>query len=252
MSDTIDESRGEGSGVAADARVNGRRYRFDLTSGEILAGPRALVGRYICSEQVADLVSMRESQSHLFIADDPSQLRLVEAEYRLARNKRSKNIVVPHTGQHVTYGTHGVCRVIDVTTQDVTLELLESKPWWSTKEEPRRTTVNVPRARFESEAALAQAPARTEDPYAGLEEGDQPKEVRTEGTVEIDDEAIREALLEPMERMLKEQIDPVLRERMDAIIESKMDALVDRVVERLATTLNDDGKESPGDASVNE
>lgn len=228
MDDAVDAS---GRSVRASdprVRVNGRRVTFDLTSGEVLAGPPAIRGHFVCLEQMADVIGAGNYSGRLYLVAREDDARLAEAEYMLAKSKEramERNQPPTTAGITVRYGDHGTFLVKGQgdTIDTVLLEAADGK------------VLQVPMNRYLTEtvqvAALEPAPARVREaasPY---------KDMEADGTVHLDDG----------------DIDRAVQERVNLLFESDgfMDALVDRISQKLATTFASAGQDSLGDAIAN-
>lgn len=223
MADGNDEGGGAVGAGQQRVRVNGRRVDLDLTTGEILSGPKAIVGKFICGEQVADVVEAGDYGGRLCTADRPEDLRLAEAEYRFLRPKE-RDVTTPlERNIHVTYGNHGTFKVVDWAgggAQTVVLEAADGK------------RLTIPMQRYLHETEVTTAPPTV----ATTQQGAQPdpyRKIEGEGNIEVDDA----------------EIIGLIESHMDKLLES--DAFVARIVEavgeRLATTLEQAGQNPVGD-----
>lgn len=225
MDDALDEGGGPVSAGAAAVRVNGRRIAFDLTSGQIVKGPPAILGKFVCHEQMADVIEAGNYVGRLCTADKADDLRLAEAEYRFLRPKEREMQAPLKRGISVSYAGHGTFRVVDWVggnVQSVVLEAADGKK------------ITVPLQRYLNEAeVVASMPATTERPHV-RGRTDPYQKVTTEGSVQLDEA----------------DIDRVLQDRLSIILESDefADAVRQRVAEVVATTFAGAGQEPHGDA----
>lgn len=228
--DTSNAGSSEGSrGISSvSTKVNGRKYRFDLNTGQVLGGPRAVLGKFVSGEQLADLIAVDDSRAHLYLAESEAEVRLAEAEYRLARAKEHQ-MLTPEVGQVVEYGD-AQYRVLEVHADHVLAETIgPGSERWVHEGRSVPAKFSLPRPRFDKLAEpFEPIMAEAENPYS------QYQTAPGEGRFEINDD----------------DLNKLVQERVDQILETKMDEVVERVATRLASTLDAEGAESEGDASV--
>ncbi len=229
MAERSDESGSNGGQGGQRLRVNGRRINFDLTTCQIMEGPPAILGRFVCYEQMADVLNAGDFYGRLFLADDPKDIRLVEAEYAYMKSKEDQMATPVAAGLHVSYGTHGVHRVVGIepgsSGKIVILEAADGK------------NICVPLPRYQTETEIVAAPARSAHAPAYAKDKSSGGVIETDGSIHLDDA----------------DLDAALLKRMDALFENDdfVNALADKVVSRLGTTQLIGGQDPSGTAIAN-
>lgn len=228
MDDALDEGGSLVASGTAAVRVNGRRVSFDLTSGEIIKGPPAILGKYVCHEQMADVIEAGSYVGRLCTADRPEDLRLAEAEYRFLRPKERKMRAPLEKGISVRYGDRGTFRVIDWaggSAQSVVLEAADGKK------------IAVPMQRYLNEAEVVAAIPAREPATPASEQRDPYMQPAGEGLVHLDEADI--------DRALQDRLKVILES--DEFVKAVTDRVADVISERLATTFANEGQQPPGD-----
>lgn len=174
MADALDAAGMAGPPTAA-ALVNKREVTFNIANGQIVDGPPALVGKWVCLEQMADILSHAGPViEHLFAVDTQAETRLAEVDYRVARAKENRGEFV--VGSHVQYGKHGVFRVKNFLRDEDKYVLVANG-----------REITVGRERLENEAKVIEQGADPVPAAAPDMSRYQPEQVSGEGSIEIDD-----------------------------------------------------------------
>lgn len=198
------------------ATVCGRRIAFEIASGRIVKGPKALVGKWICFEQMADILAGRDVLEHLYTAEDETELHLARIDYLLSQRQESEGRF--SIGSHIKYGHHGVFRVVRREGSEV---ILQSKD----------RELSVPYDRLASEAKVL--------PYdAGRELTSTPKTSR-----QLEQEYLPETEAAGSIHIDDAEIDAIISRRLEVLIEQRIDQIVERVADRVANHLDEHGKD---------
>lgn len=231
-----DASRHEGSDAGSSgehivrrAKVNGRIFEFNL-DGMITKGPSSIIGSYVCSEQLADIITESECRTHLFLANSPTGIRLARDEYRLAKLKEAHmqhgkfqlNQPVYYYGQHWT--------ITATPAPDA------SDPSYALTDKHGKT-LKVPAQRMMQEAKGVNSVPLSEqpNPYAFATQPQQSESQEVfEGSLVLDDKMIAD----------------VVQKKVDEMLESRMDEFLDKCAERIGRTIAVLGNEPTVEASL--
>jgi hypothetical protein len=216
--DALHEGGSDGGRDRLRARVNGRRYEFDRYTGEVLKGPGGVVGKYVAANQLERIAKSSGYYGHLFLADREDTRRLKEAEFALMEHRASQGRITLVKDMSINFNGHAA-RVVDLTEASVTLEMGNVERKFS-----RERVENEATADYTAPPKVSFAP---EDMWENEPElhtlGDEPKQQKYEGSVEIDMDDLAEKVAEKMQ---------------DGDF---MEALADRIAQRLGNTLSNDG-----------
>lgn len=227
-----DESRspsGASGSIIRRARINGRSFEFTI-DGMIVKGPSSVIGKYVCGEQLADILNESSCKAHLYLADSIDQVRLARDEYRLAQLKESAvshhsfkiNQVVEYHGDHwtITSRPNEAGHLGSFRLQGIDGKVL-----------------SVAAGRFYSEAKIVESsdvlPAQQHNPY-DLDDHTESEQQTFAGSLVIEDDVL---------------IDTI-QQKVNELFEARMEEFLDKCAERIARTIESSGNESPGDLAI--
>lgn len=156
--------------------MNKREVTFELATGRIVSGPPALVSKWICTEQLADILANNGRViDHLYTADDEQGVRLARVDYLTAKRREESGEFAINS--HIQYGKHGVFRVLSFDADSGNYTLVSGK-----------REITVPRIRLEAEArVIEQGEPPIAKPAPDFSRYREPSTIDGEGSIEIDD-----------------------------------------------------------------